>query len=228
MDELNGNRSFTDSGSDALHRAMAHIAHRENARHVGFEQERISIEFHPLGRWPSRIRSGPVRINPRSSRSTSPPSQSVLGSAPIKMNMAVAGTRSTLLVSEHRKEISSRCVSPWTSDTLACGPDLNVGRLLDLVDQILRHGARERGAAHHDDTRARRILRNSWPPGPRSLLRRSRRQFHPCRIALRSRLRRNKRPLPASDRFPEPPVAATALRWRSSRHGKKFRYRPPI
>ena len=37
------------------------------------------------------------------------------------------------------------------------GPNLNVGRLLDLVDQILRHGARQRVSAHqHDD--ALRIL----------------------------------------------------------------------
>src|SRR5580704_2445275 len=96
---------------------------------------------HPLGRWPSRIRSGPVSRKPRSSRSTKVPSQSVRGKAPMKMNIALAGTRSTLFVSEQSTEISSRCVCP----------QLNVRRFFDLVNQILRHGTGERIASHKND-----------------------------------------------------------------------------
>src|SRR5258706_14251267 len=99
---------------------------------------------HPLGRWPSRIRSGPVRMNPRSSRSTTSASQSVLGSAPIKMNIAPAGTRSTLFVSEHRNEISSRCVSPCTSDThleeisFLCRSEEHTSELQSLTNLVCR------------------------------------------------------------------------------------------
>src|SRR5216684_3523447 len=69
---------------------------------------------HPFGRCPSRIRSGPVKRKPRSSRSTIFASQSVLGNA-------------------------GMC------------PQLNVRCLLNLVNQILRHGAGKRLAAHKYD-----------------------------------------------------------------------------
>ena len=46
----------------------------------------------PLGSFPFRFNSEPERMNPFSSRSTTPSSHSVPGSAPMKMNNELAGT----------------------------------------------------------------------------------------------------------------------------------------
>ena len=44
MDELHRHRSFPDSGSHALYRTVAHIAHGKDAGNIGLEQERIPVE----------------------------------------------------------------------------------------------------------------------------------------------------------------------------------------
>src|SRR3984885_16322282 len=44
MDELNRHRSFTDSGSHPLYRAVAHITHGKNAGNIGLEQEGVTVE----------------------------------------------------------------------------------------------------------------------------------------------------------------------------------------
>src|SRR5262249_45660608 len=44
MDELDGHRSFADAASHSFDRAVAHIAHGEDAGDIGFQQERIAIE----------------------------------------------------------------------------------------------------------------------------------------------------------------------------------------
>jgi hypothetical protein len=49
------------------------------------------------------------------------------------MNIEVAGTHSTLFVSEHKTEISSNRDSPWTSATLAWLHTLDIGGALDLI-----------------------------------------------------------------------------------------------
>src|SRR5271157_1980846 len=49
MDELHRHRSFADTRSDPLHRTMPYIAHREDARNVGLEQEWITLEHPALG-----------------------------------------------------------------------------------------------------------------------------------------------------------------------------------
>src|SRR5215217_3718081 len=67
---------------------------------------------HPLGRFPSRIRSGPESMNPSSSRSTTFASHAVFGAAPIMMKSALAGTFMISLVAEQWTETASRCSSP--------------------------------------------------------------------------------------------------------------------
>ena len=52
MDELHRHRSFAHSGSHALHRTMAHIAHGKNAGNIGLQQERIALERPALGALP--------------------------------------------------------------------------------------------------------------------------------------------------------------------------------
>ncbi len=44
MDELHRHRSFTDSGSHALYRTVAHIADGKDAGNIGLEQKRIPVE----------------------------------------------------------------------------------------------------------------------------------------------------------------------------------------
>jgi len=50
MDELHRHRSFTDSGSYAFNGTVAHIAHGKDARNVGLEQERVSLQRPALGK----------------------------------------------------------------------------------------------------------------------------------------------------------------------------------
>jgi hypothetical protein len=121
MDELHGHRPFADAGRHALHRTVPHVAHGENARNVRLEQEGIPSSAQPLGPLAVPDQIGTGEDEAAFVALDTSPSQSVRGSAPIKMNMELAGTRSILLVSEHRKEISSRCVSPCASETLAFG-----------------------------------------------------------------------------------------------------------
>src|SRR3977135_4303743 len=49
MNELHRHRSFADTGSDALHRTMPHIAHRKYSGNICFEQEWIPVECPALG-----------------------------------------------------------------------------------------------------------------------------------------------------------------------------------
>src|SRR2546430_7568259 len=44
MDECDRYAAFTDARSDALDRAVANVADRENARHAGLQQIRIALE----------------------------------------------------------------------------------------------------------------------------------------------------------------------------------------
>ncbi len=64
MDELNGDRAFADSGSDAFHRTMAHITHGEKAGDVRFEQEGISVERPAFGALPVAYEVGPSQNEP--------------------------------------------------------------------------------------------------------------------------------------------------------------------
>src|SRR5215471_9085828 len=44
MNELHGNRPFSNTRSHPLHRAMANVAHGEDSWNVGFQQEGISLQ----------------------------------------------------------------------------------------------------------------------------------------------------------------------------------------
>src|SRR5581483_7353687 len=71
----------------------------------------------PFGRRPSIIKSGPERMKPFLSRSTTPASHSVRGAAPMKMNRAVAGAVFVSPVSVLLRVIASRLFSPCASNT---------------------------------------------------------------------------------------------------------------
>src|SRR5437879_1089669 len=44
MNELDGDRAFTNTRRYTLHRTAPYITHREYSRHIGFEQTRIAVE----------------------------------------------------------------------------------------------------------------------------------------------------------------------------------------
>src|SRR5579862_123658 len=48
MDELNGDRSFTDSGSHALYGTVAYITYRKQSWDIRFQEEGVSIELPAL------------------------------------------------------------------------------------------------------------------------------------------------------------------------------------
>ena len=120
MDELDGDGAFADGRSDALDRAVADIAGREHPGQAGLQQQRWPIE-RPVAGWPAVAEEvRPVSRNPRPSRWTVAASQSVWGSAPIKMNRAAAGSVSVVpVVLWCRVSASSRPV-PWTPVTSVC------------------------------------------------------------------------------------------------------------
>src|SRR6266700_2486406 len=96
-----------------------------------------------FGGCPSCIKSGPVRTKPFSSPSTTPLSQLVCGSVPMKMNSEVAGS------------VFSSCVLSLTIMMLAlhshnagAGLDLDIVRVLNPVDEIFGHVFCERIVAH--------------------------------------------------------------------------------
>ena len=62
-------------------------------------------------------------------------------------------------------------------------PHLNVGRLLDLVDQVLRHGAGERARRAPGSRRVPHTSRSSSPPGRPNSRRLPRRRSRLCRTS---------------------------------------------
>ncbi len=182
----------------------------------------------PLGCWPSRMRSGPVRMKP--------------AFVPLHQIRQPVGSRQRSNKDEHRSW-PARARSCWCPNTepkflpdefrRALRPRWHAPKAecwavsliwsIRYCDMVLG----QRIAAHQDD-HALRVLGKIH----RRLARRIRAAHHVnqsrlCRTALRWRRRRSKCPRPASDRFPELPAVATALRSRSSARGRKFHFRPP-
>ena len=91
---------------------------------------------------PARPALSPVRTNPCSSRATTSPSHSVQGDAPRNRNRKETGTRSPSL-----NVTASSCPSfPWSSTTSHADPN-DDARLIELVDQIVRHRLAQVAAA---------------------------------------------------------------------------------
>ena len=96
------------------------------------------------------IRSRPVRTNPLSSRSTSAGSQSLRGRVPINTNSASSFLHLADPSSSEASATRSTWPSPSTRSISVRDAKPDVRRLLDLIDQVLRHGVAQAIAAHHD------------------------------------------------------------------------------
>jgi hypothetical protein len=54
MNELHSHRTLADTGSYALHRAMAHVTHGKHSGNIGLEKERESLVCESLV-WSSEV-----------------------------------------------------------------------------------------------------------------------------------------------------------------------------
>jgi hypothetical protein len=86
VNRANCDGTLANRASNAPDRTVPYVPHREYSGHAGLEwEEAWTVNGHRAD-----TTSGPVRMNPRSSRSTTSDSQSVRGSAPISTNTAAA------------------------------------------------------------------------------------------------------------------------------------------
>ena len=132
----------------------AHRQRLKDARNAGFKESRIAIE--------APVPGPAVGLAPRSgagqdeapvmSRSTTPSSQLVRGSAPIKIKSELAGTVSTCPVPWHLIDtVSSQATYRKPHDTGPAHAELRYSSLFDPIDQVLRHRRRQRLAADQHD-----------------------------------------------------------------------------
>ena len=156
------------------------------------------------GRTPGARRSGPARMKPRSSRATTPASQSVFGRAPMKTKTAPGG-HALLGAAARSASVSA------SSDSLAVGRgDLGAraarrcwARRVDAVDEVAGTCSAPRSVAADEDRHLRRRSRRSRaPPGRPSWRRRRRRPARRARERLGCASRRSRRPRPVSSSAP--------------------------
>ena len=144
VDERDRHRALADRARHALDRARADVAGDEHAGHARLQQET------GRARAASRraLASRPARMNPRSSRATTPSSQSVRGAAP--MNTKHASTSSTRSVAVRVADPQARAGCPSPSAPTACARvrTSTLGSACDLLDQVVRHRLGQRVAAH--------------------------------------------------------------------------------
>ena len=114
VDQRDRHRALADRAGDALDRARAHVAGDEHARHARLQQVRVALERPAARPW----RRAPARMKPRSSRATTPSSQSVRGAAPMKTKRRRPAPRAR----RRRRGSSARSRCPSPSAAIACAP----------------------------------------------------------------------------------------------------------
>ncbi len=141
--ERDRHRAFADGARDALDRARADVAGDEHAgdarlQQVGIARERPAVAPHvgPGEDEASRVaRDGPVEpVGPRRGADEDEAGVDLLG--------RLAAVRPA-----HR-QAREVVVLALGSDRLRAGPHLDVGEGGQLLDQVVRHRGRQRGAAH--------------------------------------------------------------------------------
>src|ERR1700739_2607682 len=137
MDELHGYRPLTHSGSHAFHRTMPHIAYCKNSGNVCLQQKGISVQRHPLRArtityeiWTSQNEPALVPLN-----NSGKPVRSRQGS---NKDEHAARRHALNLVGIRTKEGNLFQMGLAVHFGYArVGPNLDVRRLLYLIDQIL-------------------------------------------------------------------------------------------
>src|SRR5215831_19983736 len=137
MDELHTYRPFTNSGGHSFDGAMPHVAYGEYTGNVGLEQKRIPFEWPPLRPLPASHQVGArqykaafIALNdirePVGSRQRSDEDEHRTGRHPFDL-IRVGAQKRNLFQMGFTMNFSHARVSP----------DLDVGRLLDLINQVL-------------------------------------------------------------------------------------------
>ena len=215
MDELNRDRAFAHTRGDAFHRAMPYVAdHKDSRERCSPCSHGSRSSGHSCGRLPdSRTRSRPAQK--KSARRRAPPrhpASSYRGMAPIKMNSAVAGTRVYLPLAPHSDRDALQPLRPLHRNHSRVVFHGDVRRLLDLIDQVLRHGSRERSPRTSITTRSR-VFREIHRGLPRGIS-----AAHDVHVfiltgdGLRRSPRHSRRPHPETDRRLARPACASARR----------------
>ena len=161
MHEHDGHGALADGGGDPLGRLGARVAGHEHAGHAGLQVVRRPVQL-PARPAAARRRSGRARPgrSPRSSRSTVPSSQSVSGAAPMNTNSHCASTSSVCAARPCRAASAAPGgPSPCAASTTVPGAHGDVRRLVDLLDQVVRH-RRGQGLARGP------AASPTWRPGP--------------------------------------------------------------
>src|SRR5215469_8239428 len=140
MDELHSNGAFSHPRGHPLHRAMAHIPDGEDSRNIGFEQEGIALErppFRPLATM-YQVRAGPDETTVVPFYHTTEPIRA--WESPNKdKHRGGWNPLDFIRVRAQHRNLFQPLVAVDFSYAGAC-PNLDVGRLLNLINQIFRHG----------------------------------------------------------------------------------------
>src|SRR5262249_29450276 len=144
MDELHGYRPFTYSGGHSFDRAVPHVAYGEYTGNVGFEQEGISFKWPALRTLALSYQVGTRQYEtsfvalddicePLGPRQRSDKNEHRTGGHALNL-IGVGAEERNLFQMGFAVNFRHACV--W--------PNLDVWRQFDLIDQVLRHRARER------------------------------------------------------------------------------------
>src|SRR5215471_4989174 len=143
MDELNGNRTFSHTGGNSLHRSMPDIADGKYARNVGLKQKWIALQrpfLWTLARL-DQIRSGKNEAAVIALDRISHPVCAWQSSDEDKHrsgwhSLYLAGIRT------ENRDLLQMGIAMHLGDA-GVTPDLDLRSFVDLIDQVLRHCARE-------------------------------------------------------------------------------------
>src|SRR5215471_14639392 len=146
--ELDCDGALSDTGSHALNGSVPDVAHRENAGDAGLQQVWITIDAPAVGTLPltNQVRSGQNK------------------SALVPLDIAIEPFRARRCTDEYKQRSGRQAVhrtgvcasdrdsfklfSAVRSDHLNAELQADVRSLLDIMNQVLRHGGAEAFAAH--------------------------------------------------------------------------------
>src|SRR5437588_5933563 len=156
MDECDRHAAFTDARSDALDRAVANVADRENARHAGLQQIRIALERpravllrHKVGHVASGANVTALVANYRRRQ----PRCRGVGSD--EHEKRIGRLAPALAAAAVLDDDRFQMVAALDADDLTQHFDLHVGFAFELSDQVVRHCVNQRGAAYQNGHDAR-------------------------------------------------------------------------
>src|SRR6185369_8231735 len=151
MDELDCDRPLADAGGDTLHGAMTNITDCKDSRHTGLQQERVALEIPALGMLTdsNEVGAGKDEAAVISLDHTTQPIGSWQRTDEDEHGVC-ANSLDFVRVGAEDGNLFEVTVTMSLGDA-GVRPYLNVGRLLNLLDEILRHRTGEGTAANENN-----------------------------------------------------------------------------